>query len=326
MSALKGIRFFIGKLPSFTAIGFHVRKRKWRPIRSDFRKQTWVVTGASDGIGYAIAELAALNGARVIAIGRSIDKLQTLKSKTEIKLKHRTRMRPQNEGYGAIVPVVADLSDMDEISRLCKALNQKIRIDVLINNVGILNDIHKKTREGFEQSYAVNLLGQYHFTENLFASGTFAKAPLIIAMSSGGLYNAPLNLKLLNQSPKDFDGPMAYASHKRAQLGLVDYWRRKHREIDVFTYTMHPGWVRTTGVERSMPLFSALLQFILRTPYQGADTAIWLAQKRPRTSENIVWFDRKPRSVHLFKDTRRPRTTIHEVIKTMNGHLTDVLR
>ena len=62
---LQGIRFFVGNLPSFSAIGYQARQLKWPALNPDFSAQTWMVTGASEGIGAAIAEGAALAGARV---------------------------------------------------------------------------------------------------------------------------------------------------------------------------------------------------------------------------------------------------------------------
>lgn len=323
MSVLRGMRFFLGQLPSYTVIGYHMRARRWKKINPDFKGQTWLVTGASEGIGASIAEVAARNGARVIAVGRSEQKLRNLKSRVQAASNNCPEGARNN---GLIISAKADLSQMNEISDLSARLGKKAKIDVLINNVGILKGAYHETKEGLEQSYAVNLLGQYFLTETLLEGGVFAKAPLIIAIASGGLYHQPLNLGLLNQPREKFDGPLAYASHKRAQIALVDHWRRQHRDKNIFSYVMHPGWVRTPGVARSMPMFSILLNPLLRSPYQATDTAIWLAQKRPTTKENIVWFDRKQRPSHIFGFTRRPRTTTSEIISFMDRHIAQIMR
>ncbi len=290
-----------------------MRKSRWSPIRANYKNQTWLVTGASDGIGATIAEIAALNGARVITVARSKDKMLALKNRVATRIESMG-VRKRHAAKGSIVPAVCDLSDMEDVSRLVDQLSRKVKIDALINNVGILNNNYIESPQGFEQSYAVNLLGQFHLTESLFRQNVFGRSPLLITMSSGGLYNLPFNLGLLDQEASRFDGAMAYASHKRAQIALTDHWRRVHSGNHLFAYTMHPGWVRTSGVENSLPVFNKFLKSILRTTTQGADTALWLAQKRPGTRENVVWFDRKQRSPYLYSDTRKARTTTEDLL------------
>ncbi|MEL6112451.1 MAG: SDR family NAD(P)-dependent oxidoreductase [Pseudomonadota bacterium] len=318
MSVWKGIRFFVGKLPSFTNIGYQLRRFKWHELTLDFTGQTWVVTGASDGIGASIARTAALAGATVITVARSADKMNALQADVAARLAKGEGLNPKAKSLGKIVPAVCDLSDLKAIEALNGNLRRKLLIDVLINNVGILNNDHKVSADGFEMSYAVNLLGQHLLTERLLADGLFTQGGLIINMASGGLYNQPLNTVLLNQEADNFDGLMAYASHKRAQITLSDHWRRHGADAELFAYTMHPGWVRTSGVESSLPAFNKMLKPVLRTAEQAADTALWLAQKRPPTRDNVVWFDRKQRSPYLFDDTRTPHVTTQELLRYLN--------
>ena len=318
MSIWKGIRFFLGKFPSFSVIGYKARQSRWSPLRPDFSGQTWLVTGGSDGIGATIAEIAAMRGARVVVVARSREPMEAMKKRVEARLARRARHHEPAPTCGMIIPVTSDLSDLASISALVTQLSKKVRLDVLVNNVGILNDEHKASKQGFELSYSVNIVGHYFLTQSLIEAGIFNRAPLIMTMSSGGLYNQPLNLGLLNQKAEKFDGLMAYASHKRAQIALIDHWRRYYRDQEIFAYTMHPGWVRTKGVQSSLPLFDKVLKRFLRTPAQGADTAIWLAQRRPPTRENIIWFDRKQRSPYMFRDTRKPRTTTSALLRYLN--------
>jgi len=319
MSAWKGIRFFIGQLPSFSALGYHARKLKWRKLEPDFSGQTWVVTGASKGIGAAIARNAALAGARVVAVARSQDELEALRDDVVATLAGRGDSR--REHTGEILPAESDLSDLTAITNLCETLTAKIKIDVLINNVGILNNEYRESPQGFELSYAVNLLGQYYLTERLLNSDTVNRGGLVIAMASGGLYNVARNTSLLNQPSEGFDGLMAYAAHKRAHIALTDRWRRMHRTREVFAYTMHPGWVRTAGVETSLPAFNKILKPILRTAQEAGDTALWLAQKRPATRDDTVWFDRKARTAYLFGDTKQAEVTVEELIDYLEADL-----
>ena len=321
MSIWKGLQFFVGKLPSYSCVGYKARKIKWHDLSPDYAGQTWVVTGASEGIGAAIARTAAMAGAKVVIVARSEDKMRALKDDVASRLARGEGLTPKAKGSGQIIIAPTDLSDLHAIERLSDHLGRKLVVDILINNVGILNTSHETTAEGFEKSYAVNLLGQYLLTERLMAMKSFNRGGLIVNMASGGLYNQPLNTRLINQDRDGFDGTMAYAAHKRAQISLTDHWRRLGAAHELFCYTMHPGWVRTSGVAQSLPGFNALLRPILRTPDEAADTALWLAKKRPATRENVLWFDRKQRSPYIFADTRTPEITQQELLDYLNADL-----
>ena len=76
--ALKGLHFFTRFAYSFSALGFRQQRLFWKDRSFDFRGQRWLVTGASGGIGRAIAQGAALHGADVLAAARSAEKLSQL--------------------------------------------------------------------------------------------------------------------------------------------------------------------------------------------------------------------------------------------------------
>jgi dehydrogenase/reductase SDR family member 12 len=90
-----------------------------------------------------------------------------------------------------------------------------------------------------------------------------------------------------------------YARTKREQLVISEMWARRLEGSGVVVHAMHPGWVDTPGVRRSMPLFRRLTRPVLRTPAEGADTIAWLAgSPRARLSTGLFWHDRRPRPTH----------------------------
>lgn len=313
-AAVKFVRFYARFTPSFTAVGYFARGLPLRPIRAHLTGATWLVTGAAGGLGRAIAVAAARAGAHVYAVARRPDALSEL-------------VRAARGLRGEITPVQCDLSRMADVRALVlpDAPWEKTGIDVLVNNVGVLAVSHALTEEDFETSYATNLLGHYVLTEGLFASGAFRAGGAIVNMTSGGLYNAPLNTQNLDMPAQRFSGPGAYAAHKRAQLALADIWRTAHAETGVRTYAVHPGWADTGGVRTSMPRFRRTLKTILRTPEQGADTALWLGAHRPVEAEDQVWFDRRPRSPHAYPHTRAPLVSHGELIARLETDCERVL-
>ena len=122
----------------------------------------------------------------------------------------------------------------------------------------------------------------------------------VITMSSGGMYAQRLDVTALDPHPEDHDGVKAYARAKRAQVELARLWDLRHEGSGVRFVTMHPGWVATSGLDSGLPGFARLVRPMLRTPQQGADTAVWLASAPPATlTEGRFWLDRRPRREHL---------------------------
>lgn len=290
---LKKVVAFYGRfLVSFSAIGYRARALLWQPLQANFGGQTWVVTGATAGIGRAVVEGATRRGATVLALARSREKLDTL-----------VRAAP---GPGRVVPVVVDLSLVADTRRAAAAIvAQGTRVDVLVNNVGLLLDDLSTTAEGFETSYATNLLTHWVLTEALLQNSALAPQATVIEMSSGGMYNAPLTLDYMGmKNPKKYNGVYAYAVHKRGQAALVKYWQARHGAGGLRCYVMHPGWADTDGVKTAMPNFRRRLRSVLRDSAQGADTALWLAATRPSgAGPDAFWFDRAPRSAHAYPQT-----------------------
>jgi dehydrogenase/reductase SDR family member 12 len=299
VAKLKKIAGFYGRfLVSFSALGYRGRSLAWPPLKADFGGQTWVVTGATGGIGRAIVEGATVRGATVIALARNPGRLDEL-----------VRAAP---GPGKVVPLAVDLALVADTRRAARELiARQTPVDVLVNNVGVLLDDLTVTSEGFETSYATNLLTHWVLTEALLDAGALQPNATVIEMSSGGMYNAPLTLAYMGvKNPKKYSGVYAYAVHKRGQAELVKYWHARHGARGMRFYVMHPGWADTDGVRTAMPNFRRILKSVLRDSAQGADTALWLAATRPSMpGPEAFWFDRAPRPAHAYPQTQQTRDT-----------------
>lgn len=297
IAKLKKIAAFYARfLPGFSAIGYRARSLTWQRLDADLTGQTWVVTGATGGIGRAIALEALHRGATVVPVARNAARLAALAS-----------VAPQR-----VIPVEADLSLVRATRKAAAAIAASgRRIDVLVNNVGLLLDDLSVTAEGFETSYATNILNHFVLTEGLLGAGAFAPDAAIINMSSGGMYNAPLLLDYMGmKDPAKYVGVYAYAVHKRGQAELTRYWHAQHAARGLHFYVMHPGWADTDGVKTAMPRFRRILRPVLRNDAQGADTAVWLGIKRPRdVGPEAFWFDRAPRDAHAYPHTRKSKYT-----------------
>ncbi|HET6565069.1 MAG TPA: SDR family NAD(P)-dependent oxidoreductase [Xanthomonadales bacterium] len=301
----KIVNFYARFMPTYTKTGYLARRLTWGSgPKLDFTGQTWLVTGASAGIGQALAIAAAQAGADVIAAARSQQRLEA--AFKDLKPEERQRIRL----------VEHDLSLKSGNQALVDRLvSEGARIDVLQNNVGLLLGKMQLTSEGVETSFATNVLMHYLLTEGLIQGGVLKDDATVVNMTSGGMYNAPLGIKKLNVTdPEKYSGKIAYAYAKRAQVGLTTYWNQKYRDRGMRFYVTHPGWSKTPGVKTAMPLFWKIQNVFLRTPLQGADTALWLCQTKPEiTGEDVIWFDRAPRETHMYDFTRTPQCTVEEL-------------
>ncbi|RYE58969.1 MAG: SDR family NAD(P)-dependent oxidoreductase, partial [Hyphomicrobiales bacterium] len=156
---MKSLNFYGRFAPSFTRVGYIARGLPFRPVRANYAGQSWLVTGATGGLGRAATLRAVKKGATVHAVGRNVAALESLQAAAE-KLP------------GKVVPVICDLSSMRTVSDLTRRPEIASQtFDVVVNNVGLLMRSYTATAEGLETSYATNLLGHYILTEQMHAEG-----------------------------------------------------------------------------------------------------------------------------------------------------------
>ena len=309
----KIVGFYSRFTGSFTQVGYRWRSLSWDRFTPDYKGQHWLVTGGSGGIGRHIVLEAARAGATVTAVARSEPKLAVL------------REDARRAGIPGVATECCDFTLQSDTERLLRRLEGAGRkLDVLVNNVGVLLDDLSVTAEGRESSFVSNLLSHYQLTEGLIRAGLLAgPKATVINMTSGGGYNMPLMVAMLNVTdPAKYNGVFAYGFHKRAQIVLNQYWRDTYGSRGIAFYVMHPGWADTDGVKRSLPRFRKILRPILRDAAAGADTALWLAGTRPTQPEHeLVWFDRAIRPAHVYDRTRTTKDTPRSLVAYLESEL-----
>jgi len=288
----------------YTSLG--VRLRSLPPIDVDLEGRVALVTGATSGLGRATAEELARLGATLILVGRDLEKA------------HRVaREIAEATGSSTVRTEIADLSSMKEIRSLASRLEAPLHI--LVNNVGVLLPEREVTDEGYEATFATNLLGQFLLTELLLDK---LEAPArIVNVSSGGMYTQRIRVDDLQMERGRYDGAVAYARTKRGQVILTELWAGRLRDRGVVVHSMHPGWADTPGVSVSLPRFYKLTKPLLRSPEEGADTIVWLcADPEPARSTGLFWHDRRPRPTHRMRGTEaseEERQALWEALSSM---------
>jgi dehydrogenase/reductase SDR family member 12 len=281
---------------SYSRIGYSARSRlaHWAPP-DRVEGRVVLVTGATSGIGRSIADEMARLGAVVIAVGRDESSGQlTVKSIIERTDNPEVSFEP------------ADLSRLADVRDLAdRVAHSHTRLDVLVHNAGALSRAYVRTEDGLELTVAVHVVAPFLLTHLLMDRLHAALDGRVITMSSGGMYSERLDVTALQPHAADYDGVRAYARAKRAQVELTRLWRLHHGGSGVRFVAMHPGWVATRGLDSGLPRFARLVRPVLRTPEQGADTAVWLATAPPAVlGEGRFWLDRRSRREHLVPWTR----------------------
>ncbi len=289
---------------SFTSIGPMLRARTagWTPPPS-LAGRTVLVTGATSGLGLATACGVARLGARVVLTARGDDRGE------------RAAETVRRAAPGADVSyLLADMGEFDQVRDLASAfLAGNGRLDVLVHNAGALTPDRRTTGSGLELTVASQVAAPYLLTGLLLPALRAAAPSRVVQVTSGGMYTQRFDLDTLEMGPSDYDGTVAYARAKRAQLVLMHEWVRRTPGTGVCFHAMHPGWADTPGIRDSLPGFARVMGPFLRSPDQGADTAVWLAAA-PAGVETTggFWLDRRRRWEHKVPWTRLSEQEFHD--------------
>jgi NAD(P)-dependent dehydrogenase (short-subunit alcohol dehydrogenase family) len=305
-------RAILPGLIGFTSLGYTLGKDR-RPVASAlYAGRTMVLTGGTSGIGRAAVRELVGRGAHVVVVGRDADKLDKLRMELNAVA-----------ADGSIETERADLSLLADVRDLAaRLLRRHSSIDVLINNAGALFNRYQQTCEGIERTMATDLASPYLLTRLLLPALMASGHARVINVASGGMYTQGMRVDALTPLRSDYDGPTAYARAKRGLVILAQEWARQWAGTGTSVHAMHPGWVDTPGLERSLPRFHRLLAPWLRTPKQGADTIVWLAASPDaHRASGHFWLDRKIRETQVFRHTGATAADRRELIRTLD-HLT----
>ena len=283
-------------IPSWSGLGYSARRHLegWDdqvPARMDGR--VVVLTGFTSGIGLAAATRFGELGATLHLVGR--DPSRT--SSTAEALSH--------QGFD-VHTSIADMGDLDAVRSIAAEIaSAHEHLDALIHNAGALSAEYAVSPQGFEMTVASQVLGPFLLTSLLLPLLEAGESRgRVITVASGGMYPEKLDVEKLLAGPDSYDGVRAYARAKRAQVELNVEWARRCGSKVIFQ-AMHPGWVDTPGVVKSLPRFHSITKPVLRSAEAGADTIVWLVDvdENDLGANGGFWLDRHRRSI-----TKIPRT------------------
>jgi len=293
-SSLLDTALDLSVIDGYTNVGYRIRSRGWKPLPR-MEGKVVLITGATSGLGLATAGGFARLGATVWLAVRNRERGDAARARI---LEH--------QGEADVNVERCDLSRPESVRRFAERFTGETqRLDVLVNNAGVLTQGRAVSAEGIELTLATNVIGPFLLTELLIPVLERSAPSRIVNVSSGGMYAQKLRVDDLQSEQGDFDGPTVYARTKRAEVVLTELWAQRLAGTGVTVHAMHPGWADTGGLKSSLPRFHRATRSLLRSPDQGADTIVWLgAAAEPLDSSGGFWHDRRRRPTHLLPRTR----------------------
>ncbi len=242
-----------------------------------------LITGATSGIGKAIALNLSQRQVKVYIIARDEDKAKT----TVEEIEEKTGTRP--------VYFIGDLECQRTIPGLAKVIKAKLqRLDILILNAGAVFKNRTMTVEGIERSMAVNHFAPIHLTRELLPLLEESRPCRVINVSAGAHLLSPVDLEDFNFE-RDYSGVKAYARSKMAAITGFYEFACQYPENDIQFLSLHPGVVGTSFSENNGQLYSFFMFIfrpIMRSPANGAAPVVHLALSFDLARKSGLYFNR----------------------------------
>ena len=200
----------------------------------DLSGRVFVVTGSSSGLGEESARGLAARGAHVAMAARDAVK----------NAEAAERVRASVPDADLSVHEL-DLADLSSVARFAeRAAGVLDRIDVLINNAGVMACLEGRTADGFETQFGTNHLGHFALTLRLMPLLRRADSPRVVTLSSGGHRIADVDLADPNFEATPYDGWIAYGRSKSANAHFAAELARRAGE-PMLSFSVHPGAIVT---------------------------------------------------------------------------------
>lgn len=227
-----------------------------------------VVTGSSSGIGCETACVLAAKNATVIKAVRNLEKGRTALEKIKT-----------GQPDADVKIMELDLASLDSIRRFSEDFRKKyFRLDLLINNAGIMMPPFSKTVDGFELQFGTNHLGHFALTGLLSDHILKTGNSRIVTVSSGAHRYGELDFEDLNWEKRKYKKMKAYGDSKLANLYFTYALQEKLEKAGAKTIAVasHPGWTGT-NLQRHVGYLNFFNRFFSQDIDMGALPTLYAA-------------------------------------------------
>ena len=242
----------------------------------DLSGRTVFITGANSGLGQETARAMAARGAHVIMAGRDQAKLDE-----SVAAIHADHAKAQLD------TITLDLGNLENIRAATSRARQRFgKIDLLINNAGVMATPFTHTHDGFEMQIGTNHLGHFALTAELMPLIERGALKRIVNLSSRGHHFAPVDFEDPFFEHRPYDPWTAYGHSKTANVLFTVGLEARFAVLGIHAYAVHPGGIQTNlGRHMTPEMMEALMArvtsrdtgFQWKTIPQGAATSCWAA-------------------------------------------------
>ena len=260
--------------------------------------KTILITGATNGIGKAAAIKFAESAKSIAFTYRNEELAEDLKNEMQ-------KINPNL----SINSFFCDFSVQDSIRECADKIKNDLKaIDLLVNNAGVVNTEYSETIDGIENTFAVNHLGYFLFTNLLLDLVKKESESRIINVSSAA-HHFVKGMKWDDINYKD-DFKMGLKAYGQSKLGNILFTKQLAKKLQkdgVTVNAIHPGGVNTSLGNQNNSLLGRVLKIILkpffRSPLKGANTIIYLAEIDGLSITGAYWVDgRVAKTSHYSKN------------------------
>ena len=241
----------------------------------DLTGRTAIVTGGYSGLGLETTRALARAGARVVVAVRTPEKAADSLASLE----------------GQVETAPLDLSELSSVRDFADQMVQRLdRLDLLINNAGIMACPLARVGPGWESQFGVNHMGHFALTRGLLPLLRHADRPRVVCLSSGAHKRSDIRWDDIGYDRSPYDKWQAYGQAKTANALFANALSRRLRDDGGRAFAVHPGGI-FTPLQRHLPTEemialgwlgedgqpSDMARRGFKTPEQGCATTLWAA-------------------------------------------------
>lgn len=247
-----------------------------------------LITGGNAGIGKSTAIALAKPGSKIIIACRNNSKATQAVAEIKAAAKH-----------DEIHSLQCDLASFESVRACADAYKKQFgKLDILINNAGLVATKMQFTEDGFELTIGVNHLGHFLLTTSLIDLLEKSEEPRIVNVSSGAHYRGNIDFESFKgeQGEKNYKAMEAYSQSKLANILFTKELARRYPSI--ISHSLHPGVVATEIAEKNdnktwWKVVWKLFKPVMISPAKGARTSVYLAASPEALKTNGKYFDKQ---------------------------------
>jgi NAD(P)-dependent dehydrogenase (short-subunit alcohol dehydrogenase family) len=252
------------------------------------RDKVVVITGSNSGIGRVTATEIAKMGAQVVMVCRNKDKSEAVRDDINALT-----------GLNNCDLFLCDISSKESVRQFGKAFRAKYdKVDVLINNAGLIAEKREVNEDGMELMIATNHLGYFLVTHEILPCLKRAASARIVNVASLAHRFSSFREDDMNCEHRRFISMQQYGLSKLCNILFSNYLAKELTNSNITVNSLHPGNIQSNFGKGGDGIWGFLIRnfgFVLISPEKGAQTTIHLATSpEVQGKTGLYWYRKNP--------------------------------